>query len=388
VLGVDDWAWRRGQRYGTVLVDLERARVVDLLPDREADTLAAWLGEHPGVEIVARDRAGAYATGIRHGAPKAIQVADRWHLLRNCSDALLALVERRQKLLRECAAQAAVIASHSAEAPPLSVPEPEPPPPPPNKAKRRQAEGRARRQTRFEAVAALRRQGKSMRAIRLATGLSRNTLRRWLRAGEAPNWRTGQRPHMADAHADYLRQRWEDGCRNATQLWREVRGRGYAGQVNGLRAWVAEHLRGGSARPRTGSSPAKPVWQVPSPRRTARLLTMEADHIRGDDGAFIKAVLASSAEIAAAADLARRFGTMIKARDLEALAPWLTDAKVGPLATFAAGLERDRAAVEAALTEPWSTGPVEGRINKLKLIKRQMYGRAGLDLLRQRVMHA
>jgi transposase len=308
-------------------------------------------------------------------------------LLRNCSDALLAIVERRHKLLRECAAQA-VIASHSAEAPPLSVPEPEPPPPPPNKAKRRQAEGRARRQTRFEAVAALRRQGKSMRAIRLATGLSRNTLRRWLRAGEAPNWRTGQRPHMADAHADYLRQRWEDGCRNATQLWREVRGRGYAGQVNGLRAWVAEHLRGGSARPRTGSSPAKPVWQVPSPRRTARLLTMDPDLIRGDDGAFIKAVLASSAEIAAAADLARRFGTMIKARDLEALAPWLTDAKVGPLATFAAGLERDRAAVEAALTEPWSTGPVEGRINKLKLIKRQMYGRAGLDLLRQRVMHA
>src|SRR5689334_21489035 len=126
-----------------------------------------------------------------------------------------------------------------------------------------------------------------MRAIRRATGLSRNTLRRWLRAGEAPNWRTGQRLHMEDAHADYLRERWEEGCRNATQLWREVRGRGYAGQVNGLRAWVAEHLRGGSARPRTGSSPAKPVWQAPSPRRTARLLTMEADHIRGDDCAFV-----------------------------------------------------------------------------------------------------
>ena len=380
VLGVDDWAWRRGQRYGTVLVDLERGCVVDLLPDREADTLARWLHAHPGVEIVARDRAGAYATGIRQGAPKAMQVADRWHLLRNGSDALLALVEHRQKLLRD--AGQIVVAAHAANTSPEAVPAPVPP----NKARRRQAEGRARRQARFEAVADLRRQGLSLRAIRHATGVSRNTLRRWLRAGAAPAWRSGKRGHMADVYADYLRQRWSEGCHNASQLWREAQTQGYPGQVVGLRQWVTQHLRGGPAHPRVAPV-AKPVWQVPSPRRASRLLTSEADQILGEDRVFIDELLARSPAIAEAADLTRRFQTMIKEKQIDLFAPWLADAKHSPLASFATSLERDRAAVEAALTTPWSTGPVEGRINKLKLIKRQMYGRAGLNLLRQRVIH-
>jgi transposase len=377
VLGVDDWAWRRGQRYGTILCDLERRRVIDLLPDRQAETLAAWLERHPGVEVVSRDRAGAYADGIRQGAPQAVQVADRWHLLRNGSDALRQVLDRHPAQLRQAAC--AVTAELDAAAPP-------PEPRPPTKLEQGQRDRHAKRQARFAEIARLHRQGMGARAIARTLGLARNTVRRWLRRGQAPTWHKGRRPSIVDPYAAHLRRRWREGCHNAAQLWREIRAQGFPGQAVIVRRWVARLRAGDTAAMPTAS--ARPVWRLPSSRQAARLLLTDAESLDDTERAFVDALTAASPEIRATQELAGTFAGLIKARDPAGLEPWLEAARGSALRDFADGLRRDLPAVRAALTLAWSTGPVEGHITRLKLLKRQMYGRAKFDLLRQRVLCA
>jgi transposase len=368
VLGVDDFAFRRGRRYGTILVDLERRTTLDLLPDREAATLGAWLRARPGVEIIARDRAGAYAEGARAGAPDAVQVADRWHLLRNCSDALQQVLDRHRAALRR--AGKAVAAEATAAAPP----------PPPTKLERHRRARQADRDARFAEVTGLARAGRGLKAIARQTGLSRNTVRRWLARETPPDWCKGERASIVDPHVPYLRERIGQGCRNATRLWGEIRERGYPGQVVLVRAWVRRLEAELSGPPRRT---AAPVWRPPTPRAAVRLLLADAK-LADTDTAFVDA-LRTEPEVGVAADHARAFVAMVRGKDGARLHHWLDEARGGPLAGFAEGLRRDRAAVEAALRLPWSTGPVEGRITKLKLVRRSMYGRGKLDLLHSRL---
>jgi len=375
VLGVDDWAWRRGQRYGTILCDLEEGRVVDLLPDRDAETLAGWLRRHPGTEIVARDRAGAYADGVRRGAPEAVQVADRWHLLCNGSHALLQVLDRHRAAFSRVAR--VLMEEVTAEVPP-------PAPRQPTKAQRRRNDGQSDRDARFRHLTDLAREGLSLRAIVRETGLARNTVRRWLRTGAAPAWSRGERARLTDPYLPYLVGRLREGERNATQLWREIKALGFAGQVMTVRACVAGLRSGGPARLRCTTAP---VWRRPTPRRAARLLLADSEQT-GFDGRFLAALVESVPEIGRAVEEVRAFAALVRDRARDALDPWLGRCRDGPLRGLAAGLQRDRAAVEAALVLPWSTSPVEGQISRLKMLKRAMYGRAGLDLLRARALAA
>ncbi|WFU12789.1 ISL3 family transposase (plasmid) [Rhizobium sp. CB3090] len=383
ILGVDDWAWRRGQRYGTILVDLETNNVVDLLPDREKDTLSGWLADHPGVEVIARDRAGAYARGAREGAPKAQQIADRWHLLRNCSDALQNVVERQYRVIRDVgkALMAQIDTDDQMRR---------------ERGKEGLLQGRAARQQNnrhqdrralFEEVIRLNGMGWSQLAIKRELGIDLKTIRKWLKDNQPGTWeRTVFTENPADAHADYVRRRWFEGCRNATRLYREVCDRGYRESVKTFRQWVKVRLRDGVPAPILSRASRKSSWRTPSSRLTVRLLTAEADTLPRNERAFVNAISSASPDVATAADLARRFQSMICNRETVALKPWLHDAATGPMSSFARGIRRDVEAVQAALTLPWSTGPVEGKINKLKLIKRSMYGRAGMDLLRSRII--
>jgi transposase len=389
VLGVDDWAWRKGSHYGTILCDLERGRRVELLPDRKSETLAAWLKDHPSVEIIVRDRAGAYGDGARQGAPQAIQVADRWHLLRNGGDALRGVLDHHHRHLDEAAQIAAAVTAEPVAND--NAPESEGgqgAEPPRTKAERRSRDARQRREARFEEAVRLREQGMTIRGIARALGLGRKTVRRWLRAGHAPTWRHADRGRsILDPFSDYLETRWAAGCRNGTGLWREIREHGFTGQSGIVRQWAARRRRQDPAADQ--APPAKPPKaQPPTPRKAARLLMSEPDKLSEDDRRFVTTLLELSPPIARAVDLARAFSTMIKQSLADQLDGWIAAAETGGFKGFAGSLRQDRDAVHAALTLPWSTGPVEGQINRLKVIKRTMYGRAGFDLLRHRVLAA
>ncbi|WP_086935431.1 ISL3 family transposase [Azospirillum sp. B510] len=392
VLGVDDWAWRKGHRYGTILCDLERRRVIDLLPDRSADTLAAWLMMHPGISVVARDRAGAYAEGAARGAPEAIQVADRWHLLRNASDALRGVLEHHHRDLREAAQTAALkpepLTLEENNSGPATASETERPL---RAAERRSRAAQERRDARFAEVARLREQGMALKAIARTTGIERKTVRRWLRAGHAPTWRHAARAtSILDPYRAHLEERWQAGCHNGAALWRDLKGQGFAGQYSVVRNWAMQRRREDpSLRKSTGPrrhSAATRVTEPPTPRRAVRLLTVDLDVLSEEDRQFVVSLRDRSPAIATAADLISRFTTMVKDKTPTMFDGWLREAEASALGPFAAGIRRDEDAVRAALTEPWSSGQVEGHVNRLKVIKRDMYGRAGFDLLRSRVL--
>jgi len=382
VLGVDNWSYRRGKVFGTILVDLERRRPIDLLPDRTAASFAAWLKAHPGVEIIARDRGGAYADGDRQGAPGAIQVADRFHLVKNLGEALERLVDRHQAAVRAAARAAATAATCDAVAPttvaaaadmrPVVAPAGGE-----TRAARERAQRHARRQARYEAIHALAAEGMSQRAIAATLGLARETVAAMLRAAHCPQYR----PRTPQAtilrpHEDYLRARWAAGERNAATLWREVRAHGFTGSAATVRIFVG---RWRTTRGRSGPRPlqvaappdgtrtpaAAPRWR--SPRQVAWLLRRPTGDLSPSQRQFLAQLPEQWPAVTAIRELAQDFDRLIRDRDAAALASWLIRAEASgetEFREFAVGLRRDLAAVTAALTEAWSSGQVEGQVNE------------------------
>jgi transposase len=420
VVGVDDFALRKGHSYGTILVDMERRAPLALLPSREAAPLKDWLQAHPGVEIIARDRAGAYADGAATGAPQARQVADRFHLLRNLAEVLVQLFEPQPAALKSVTRRDAGLPPPLQD-PALPVPQtdeaPAPIPPevpaqsaiepvtapvssarllssPPSRAC---PQRRAHRQARYEQVMVLHQQGWTASAIAPQVGLNRKTVRQYVQAGEfcAERRRPGS---LLDPYKPYLLARWNAGCRTGIHLFQDIRQQGYRGgralalgyitrlrQAQGLpprsRAFT------GTPCPLTDTDAAPPL----SPRKAAWRVLQRPDHQDDEDRQLLARLCHAHPDFDTGIRLAQEFAQLVRARQPERLEEWLARAAastLGAFRRFAASLRRDYEAVKAGVTVVWSTGQVEGQINRLKMLKRQMFGRAGLDLLAQRVIQA
>lgn len=377
VLGIDDWAWRKGHRYGTILCDLELGKVVDLLPDRSAESTERWLHAHPGTEVISRDRASLYAQAATNAAPQATQVADRWHLLHNLTETLMETLAPHHRLLTEAARSVAPAEASSAPAVVTADSAA-----PVSRGLRLQQSNRQRRLERYEGVMEKVRQGLSEREVVRQCDINRKTLRQWIAAGGFPERRRALRRSSLETHREYIEQRWQQGCHNAAQIWRELKVRGVAGRPHTLRDWIQKQYG------RRGEHEAQPTPLIAkpriSPRKAAWLILKQSDQERP----FLDELNRLSPEIAALAATAREFCRIVKERDATAWPAWQRAAAQGALAGFARHLCRDEKAFLAALQLPWSNGPVEGQIHRLKLIKRSMYGRAGFDLLRRRVLNA
>jgi transposase len=380
VLGVDDFALRRGHCYGTLLVDVRSRRPVDVLPDRSADSFAAWLEARPGARFICRDRAGCYSDGAARGAPLAVQVADRWHLWHNLGEAAERAVARHHRCLP--AARAAAPAQKSSSQAGNHTP-------PVLTGGARTGRIAERTRQRHAAIHQLLAGGTSVHAIAAELGLARNTIRRFARAADPEQLLvhdgTGRRPSILDEHIPYLHQRWNAGCTDATRLWREIRARGYPGGYSRVRDYLAQ-FRDAAAAP----APA-PAPQPPKVKKVTSWLMTDPARLTADDKAQLTAILDACPELAALQEHIAAFADLMTKRRGRRLERWITAADASglpELRSFITGLRRDQDAVVAGLTLPYSSGVVEGHVNRIKMLKRQMYGRANPDLLRRRILLA
>nr|WP_252393603.1 ISL3 family transposase [Hydrogenibacillus sp. N12] len=365
IIGIDDWAYRKGHRYGTIICDLECRQPVALLPDRAVDTVVAWLRQHPEIQVIARDRAGSYAEAARQGCPQALQVADRWHLLHNLSDLVKRLLDRCPAPVLETDAPAAT------EGPDMS----------PSTVFR---EPTARKREMAEHIRRLSQEGLGKRAIARALSISRNTVRKYLQADPRPYSRPRRSTLLSPYEAD-IEALLAEGKKGPFILQR-LREKGYRGSRSTLSAYLARVRR--ERYSKHHDSPVR-VQRRPGRREMARLLRQPEDAYTDEQRRMWTAWAQDQPWLAEARELIQSFEAMVRRREADRLVAWLKQAEhssVAEIRSFARSIRQDVEAVEQALRLPWSNGQVEGQIHRLKMLKRQMYGRAGFDLLRIRVL--
>ena len=433
ILGIDDFAIRRGDRYATILVNLETGKPLDLLADRTAEAVFPWLSKHQEIDVVSRDRASAYADAVKRALPHATQVADRYHLIQNLREHLQRFLDRKRTCLPEIEdiplkavsssgpgsggsltdQTGTIVSAGRSQAERTDQPEaqgePELPPALVGQeielacltyADRKKKISRDKRYARYEHILTLYRAGMSGRAIARELHMSRRIVQRYLSSDGFPERAPGSGRRAfgkskLDPYRVYLRERWNAGSHSGSLLFSEIKERGYTGSESLLRQLLGEwrtelpptRRQGQLRKPRLCSQPRK---RRLSSRGAAFLMILSPSKLTKVQQQQIEQITLNE-ELRTVYLLSQEFVTLLKERQAEALDAWLKRAKesrVRELSSFVNGIRRDYAAVRAACCLSWSNGTTEGHVNRLKFLKRQMFGRAHLDLLRVKVLHA
>ncbi len=382
-LGIDDFAFRRGQRFGTVLVNLETHHIVDLLPDRQAATAAAWMQQRPDIMVVSRDRGGEYAKAAAVGAPQALDVADRFHILKNLTEALQLLLGRSLEEIK--AANQTPEKEQDEPSKPVITMEEWRRAEPGHVQKARLAR-RSGRYARYQQVVELREQGMKPKEIARHLGIGERTVHRWLASGTFPEASKRRRQNAFEPFAPYVLSRWEAGERNGLALWRAIKEQGYIGSARSIYPYL-ETLK--QAEVKASANPQRILKYTPN--AAVWLFVRDPKDLDKMEQEALAAFCQASTQLRLAYDFVQDFFSMVHKRQGHRLDAWLervASSDLSELQSFANGVERDKAAVQAGLTWWINNGVVEGSVTKVKLIKRQMYGRASFALLRQRVLHA
>lgn len=388
VVGIDDWAFRKGRNYGTLIIDHETGKPIDLLPERDCETVKQWLEQHPTVEIVTRDRSGEYRQAISAALPDAVQIADRWHLLKNLWEAVERHFSRRYQAIRQLIAESAEPAVNEQKPTNIST------------KQRRFAPGPAReaihkartekREALFAAVKERHAQGVYTTDLAQEFGLSRHKISEWVNSESLPPDTRGrfQSKCLIDGYVPYIRERLEAGCTNQSQIWRDICEQGYTGCHTSVGKWIRQNY--GTKDETMEGLPQKTKVIVPSARELAWLLVRHSDELEDDEKQLVD-ILLRDEKVAELRQLAHKFMHMVRNGAHEQWLAWLEsscESAVEELKNFALGLKKDGSAVYESIVQTWSNGRTEGHVNRLKFLKRQMYGRASFELLRLRVLLA
>lgn len=393
ILGVDDWAFRKGVNYGTVLINMETSRPIDLLSSRDSANLKEWLKKYPAVKIVSRDRSGAYSSAINEICPDAIQVADRFHLLMNLSDALDKYFKSVRKEIRQ------VITDKTDEILSLSANEGQC-----NstdvtnflavqiasESKEIQLDQRI---DTFNKVKEFQSKGTPLKRISTILKISRNTVRSYF-IQETLSPRIHPRSINIALFSDYILSRLNMEGYKKKDIFDEILGLGYNGGHTQAFVYINKlKLEYGLTTLDSLEVKQKiiPYVKPLDSRKLAKYIGGSISEIEDpDERSCMKTLIANLPELQIVRKLVQIFRTMLK-RGCGSITRWIdfvkkSKRKLSGLKSFAHGLSRDIKAVENGIRLPWSNGTVEGHVNRIKCIKRQMYGRASFELLRRKVI--